>query len=116
MALWSSTKLNIAPDNGAHYNTSSGKYCAEYYGTYIFQLHLYKTSPTETLSCDIKKDHDGSLETLVRVSARPDTLTGSSSTIVDLQNGDCVYVGECTNFHKLNSMTSFSGALLDLLD
>ena len=116
MAVWQSTKLNIAPDNGAHYNTSSGKYCAEFYGIYAFHLHLVKVSAANTAACAIQKDHAGSLETLAATTVNPGTVTSSISTIVDLERGDCVYAGECFAIDLLSSSTSFSGALLDPLE
>ena len=111
--VWPSTKLNIAPDNGALYNTSSGKYCAEIYGTYIFHLHLYNRAAGQT-GCAITKDDDGSLETLAYAEIQSGTLTSSTSTIVDLEKGVCVYVGHCFG-SGFSAQSTFSGALQDSL-
>ena len=114
--IWPSTRLNIAPDNGAHYNTSSGKYCAEFYGTYIFILHLYKTGLREIAVCHIVKDDGSSRETLGTTEVQDGTITGSTSTILVLEKGDCVYVGNCGGYSLLSTLSSFSGALLDSLE
>ena len=114
---WPSTRLNIAPNNAAHYNTSSGKYCPDHRGTYLFQLHLYKDNQSGNPFCSIiKESQSGSLRILASASPKDSTLEGSSATIVDLEQGDCVYVGSCEDVSNISFLTSFSGALLDLLD
>ena len=114
---WSSTTLNIATNNATHYNTSTGKYCPDHRGTYLFQLHLYKMSPTGGPSCTIiKESQSGSLASISRVFSSGSTLGGSTATIVELKQGDCVWVGACDDLLHISDLTSFSGALLDLLD
>ena len=115
--IFPETQLNIAPNNAAHYNASSGKYCAEYYGTYQFQLHLYKTGPTSgaPYCAIVKESQSGSTASLAWVFTYGNTIGGSTSTIVDLEQGDCVYVGHCSETSKLSDKTAFSGTLLNLL-
>ena len=114
--VFPNTKLNIAPDNGADFNTSSGKYCAEYYGIYSFHLHLYKTGPGNTAECAINKDDGARMETLAHAEVKSGTITGSTSTIVTLEQGDCVYVFDCNGTSLLSDQTSFNGALIDSLE
>ena len=115
--IWDETELNITPNNAAHYNTSSGKYCAEFSGTYLFQLHLYKSSSTSgTAYCYIIKEWLLGYEARLARAYNDGSFEASTATIVNLAQGDCVYVGDCTGPTLITRQTSFSGALLHLLD
>ena len=117
--VWSSTDLNIASNNATHYNTSSGKYCPHHRGTYLFQLHMYK-KPIATGSpiCSIVKElPSGDLSNLAEARTSSGSLGGSTATIVDLEQGDCVWAGSCGgSLDDISFKTAFSGALLNLLD
>ena len=117
MLRWAETNLNIAPNNGAHYNTSSGKYCPEYYGTYAFHLHLHKPSSTGLrVYCYIIKEPQSGSDARLARAYNGGSYSASTTAIVDLEKGDCVYVGNCTRPEDINTLTSYSGTLLDLLD
>ena len=114
--IWPSTKLNIATNNATHYDTSTGKYCAEYYGLYMFNLHLYKISEQGSSKCYIfKESQSGMMSGLAQASVGSSSLESSTTTIVELGQGECVYVGGCSGFSFLSSFTSFSGTLIHYL-
>ena len=111
VVIWPTADLNI----GLHYDNTTGKYCAEHTGTYMFQLHLYKQFQGGLVTCKIKKNSDTIAAAQVpSETVKPGFYEGSTSSIVHLEKGDKVYVGDCVNFNNLFQWTAFNGVLLDL--
>ena len=116
MVIWSNPKLN----QGSDYNTTTGKYCAEHSGTYLFHLDLYKISLADEVNCNIFKSFsDGTLAFLSQAAVAPETsqagqYESSTTAIAHLEQGDCVYVGSCVNYNNMEFLTTFVGTLLNL--
>ena len=111
MVVWPSVYLNI----GQHYDNTTGKYSAEYNGTYMFQLHLYKQHKGDLITCNIIKKSDSiAIAQVPSETVKPSYYESSTSIIVHLEKGDKVYVGDCYNFNSLFQWTAFNGVLLDL--
>ena len=116
VAIWESPALNI----GDHYDITTGKYCPEYNGIYIFQLHLYKKSLGIGVGCIMQKESASGEMTQLGLADVPSETTqggrygGSTAAIAHLEQGDCVFVSSCYLFDSLDPRTTFSGALLHL--
>ena len=115
VVIWSDPELN----QGSHYNTTTGRFCPEYSGTYLFHLDLYKMSQADRVQCGIFKSFpDGGQTSLSFASVAGETSkTGdyesSTTAIVHLEQGDCVYVGFCVGYNNMNFATAFVGTLLN---
>ena len=109
VVVWSEPTLNT----GSDYNTTTGKYCAEHSGTYLFQLNLVKKNRATAVICSLFKESDRIGNTWV-----PDETTtsgqfeSSTTAIAHLEPGECVYVGSCNGFSNMADTTTFAGALL----
>ena len=116
MVIWSDPELN----QGSDYNTTTGTYCAEYSGTYLFNLNLYKIDLADKVACGIFKSFsDGESTVLSHASVEAETsqagqYESSTTAIAHLEQGDCVYVGSCTNYNNMGFPTTFVGTLLNL--
>ena len=117
VAIWESSALNIGDD----YDNTTGKYCPEYNGIYILQLHLYKKSLGIGVHCAMTKESASSGEiTQLGMADVPSETTqdgnygGSTAAIVHLEQGDCVFVSNCYLFDNIGYITTFSGGLLHL--
>ena len=106
--IFTSTRTNI----GNHYDTTTGQYTAQYAGIYLFILNLYRKAGGNSVWCYIRKI--GSRVVMVSVPADSEYgIFGSSgSTVVHLDPGDKVDVGDCHNPSDIDAWTSFLGFLL----
>ena len=104
-------------NKGSNYNTTTGKYCAEYNGTYLFHLNLYKVGGTNrVLGCLLLKDSKIQTGEDIAYATVPtetsDSSESSTTAITHLEQGDCVYVGACEEYINLAGDTTFIGTLL----
>ena len=78
----------------------------------MFILNLYKTNKNDAVYCRIRKN--GSSVAIARVPMENayGWFESSGSTVVHLDPGDKVYVGDCINPSSINLNTSFIGFLL----
>ena len=109
VVVWSEPTLNI----GSHYNTTTGKYCAEHSGTYLFQLNLVKKSLLASVVCSLFKESDRIGDAWVPTETIwAGQFESSTTAIVHLVQGECVYVGGCNGFSNMADTTTFTGTLL----
>ena len=108
-------------NTGSHYNNTTGKYCAEHNGTYLFHLNLYKFPLANTIGCYLLKDSKIETgESLSYASVPSETSNhafyeSSTTAITHLDQGDCVYVGNCDNYmNNWSDVTTFTGTLLSV--
>ena len=111
----SSTKVLIFPSTttniGNHYDNTTGQFTAQYAGIYVFVLNLYRVNGLDHVFCYIRKN--GSKVAIGRIQLKSEQHAESSgSTVVHLDPGDKVDVGNCDNPWEIDIRTSFIGFLL----
>ena len=116
VVVWGMPYLNT----GSNYNTTTGKYYAEYNGTYLFHLNLYKGGGANAVGCILYKDSNIKTKELLSYAAVASETSNdgfyesSTTAITHLDQGDCVYVGDCNNFSNLSGRTTFTGTLISV--
>ena len=108
VAVFPYTELNI----GNHYSTITGQYTCYYPGVYVFSLNLYKKSGASRVSCTIRKNGVGYVIASVPSESVLGYYESSASTILHLNRGDTVDVGNCYNPDHISGASSFTGFLL----
>ena len=112
----SSTKVLVFPSTrtniGDHYDTTKGQFTAQYAGIYVFILNLYKGSGGDTIWCYIRKNRNNVVLAYVPEESNAGYYESSASTVVHLNPGDKVDVGDCGHRSDIAGHTSFSGFLL----
>ena len=106
--IFQSTRTNI----GNHYDTTTGQFTAQYAGIYVFILNLYTGSTADGMSCDIRKNGSGVAYAEVPAESEFGLYQSSGSTVLHLDPGDTVDVGDCYNPSGISDWTSFNGFLL----
>ena len=105
------TFTGVKLNTGGHYSDETGQYTAEYPGTYVFALHLYKRAQVAmALTCHIRKNDESFALATVPGAADSEYYESSTATVLHLDQGDTVSV-RC-NHDGIATSTSFSGFLL----
>ena len=101
-------KTNI----GGHFNTTTGQFTCQYPGIYVFSLNLYKRTGASRAYCYIRRNGGGVARAVVPAESNSNYYESSASTVLHLDRGDTVDVGNCNSVSDIGSYTSFIGFLL----
>ena len=110
--IFSQTQSNLGDD----YSTSTGLFTAETPGFYLFTVNLMKQSGyADPVNCFLRKNlgNDGFVG-FVEVYGNTDSGVYESSTtvILELEEGETIDLGACSNTEGMATSTTFAGFLL----
>ena len=110
--IFSKTLSNLGDD----YSISTGLFTAETPGFYLFTVNLMKASgDANPVNCYLRRNQgDDDPVGFVEVPGNTDTGVYESSTtvILELEEGETIDLGACSNTEGMASDTSFAGFLL----
>ena len=110
--IFSETLSNVGDD----YSTSTGLFTAEIPGFYLFTVNLMKAfTYADPVNCFLRKNQgDDGFVGFVEVFGNTDSGVYESSTtvILELEEGETIDLGSCSNTEGMASDTTFAGFLL----